>query len=52
MKIDGYLILELEQEDIKDELKINKKLHIKKFVKAIEVLKKYAEYYNKTHLKQ
>ena len=42
--IDGYLILDLEEKDIKEELKITKKLHIKKFVKAIKVLKEFAEF--------
>ncbi len=43
MKIDGYLILDLEKEDFTDELKINNELHVKKFVKATEVLKKREE---------
>lgn len=38
MGVDGYLILELTEDDLKEELKITTKLHLKKFVKAIEVL--------------
>jgi len=42
-KVDGYLILELEEEDVIEELKITKKLHRKKIMKAIEILKEYQE---------
>lgn len=35
MGVDGYLILDLEEEDIEEELQIKTKLHRKKFIKAI-----------------
>lgn len=45
MGIDGYLILELEDDDIRNELKIKNNLHVKKILKAIVKLKKYSEYF-------
>lgn len=44
MSIDGLLILELTEEDLETELQINIKLHRKKIVKAIDVLKQYDNY--------
>lgn len=41
MRIDGLLILELTEEDLKTELQISVKLHRKKIIKAIELLKQY-----------
>lgn len=35
MKIDGYLILDLEEKEIEEELLITKKLHKKKIFNAI-----------------
>jgi pSer/pThr/pTyr-binding forkhead associated (FHA) protein len=45
MKIDGLLILELSEEELTEELKIATKLHRKKILKAIEVLKEYQNYF-------
>jgi hypothetical protein len=47
MRIDGLLILDLEEEDIEIELKIKVKLHWKKIVKALELLQKYSDYLKK-----
>lgn len=44
MSIDGLLILELTEEDLENELQIPIKLHRKKIVKAIELLRQYDEY--------
>lgn len=44
MKIDGYLILDLEDNDLENELQIAKKLHRKKILKAISLLKEYNIY--------
>lgn len=44
MKVDGLLILELTEDDLENELKIFKKLHRKKIVKAIQILKEYNDY--------
>ena len=44
MGVDGYLILDLTEDDIEVELKIKTKLHRRKIIKAINVLKKYREY--------
>lgn len=41
MRIDGLMIFELEEQDIEQELKINIKLHRRKIVKALELLKEY-----------
>ena len=43
-QIDGYLILELEESDLKEELEISKKLHVKKLLKGIQILKSYTEF--------
>ena len=40
MKVDGYLILDLTDEDMKEELNIQSKLHRKKLINAINELKK------------
>lgn len=45
MKIDGLIILELNEDELLEELKITMKLHRKKILKAIEVLKEYHEYF-------
>ena len=44
MSIDGLLILELTEEDLESELRISIKLHRKKIVKAIEMLRQYDSY--------
>ena len=44
MGVDGYLILDLTEEDIEEELDIKTKLHRRKILKGIEVLKGYATY--------
>ena len=44
MGVDGYLILDLEEQDIVEELQISVKLHRKKIMKAIEVLREYTTY--------
>lgn len=41
MKIDGLIILDLNEAELEQELKITTKLHKKKMTKAIEVLKEY-----------
>jgi len=41
MKIDGLLILELDENDLETELMITKKLHRKKILKAILLLNHY-----------
>ena len=45
MKIDGLIILDLEESDLEVELKITVKLHKKKMTKAIELLKEYHKLY-------
>lgn len=45
MKIDGLIILDLEENELEEELKITVKLHKKKMTKAIEVLKEYHKLY-------
>ena len=42
-KVDGLTILELNEDDIEQELQIKAKLHKKKVLKAIEMLKEYQE---------
>ena len=44
MSVDGFLILELTEEDLKTELNIEKKLHRKKIEKAIQQLHRYNEF--------
>lgn len=44
-KVDGLTILDLKEDEIEEELKINTKLHKKKVVKAIEILKEYQVYF-------
>lgn len=44
MSIDGWLIFEIEEEDLVNDLKISKKLHRKKIMKGIEMLKEYKMY--------
>lgn len=43
LKIDGYLILELTEEDLEGELQVNSRLHRKKILKAIDELKEFAK---------
>jgi len=45
MKVDGLLILELKEEELLEELKIEIKLHRKKIIKAIELLQEYHAYF-------
>ena len=47
MGIDGLLILELEESDIEEELRIKTKLHRKKIMKALDLLKEYTDYLKK-----
>lgn len=44
MSIDGLLILDLTEEDLETELKIAVKLHRKKIIRAIELLRQYDSY--------
>lgn len=44
MAVDGLLILELTEEDLKEEMNVNVNLHRRKLMKAIEVLKDYSLY--------
>lgn len=44
MKVDGYLILDLEESDIEEELQIPVRLHRKKIMKGIQLLKEYTTY--------
>lgn len=44
MSIDGMMIFEIEEEDLTSELKICKKLHRKKILKGIKILKEYKSY--------
>lgn len=49
MGVDGYLILDLEENDIEEELQIKVKLHRWKIMKAIEVLREYTNYLKDFH---
>lgn len=42
MRVDGLTIFELQEEDIEVELNIKVKLHRKKIVKALELLREYS----------
>ena len=44
LKVDGYLILDLTDQDLEEELKISSKLHRKKLLKAISTLREYNEF--------
>jgi hypothetical protein len=44
MSIDGWLIFEIEEEDLVNDLKVSKKLHRKKIMKGIQILKDYKVY--------
>lgn len=44
MRVDGLLILDLEESDIEDELNIKVKLHWRKIIKALEILKSYEDF--------
>ena len=44
MKIDGLIILDLDENDLKTELLIKKKLHLKKIMKGLEILKEYENF--------
>lgn len=44
MSVDGLLILELTEEDLENEIQIPVKLHRKKIIKAIELLRQYDSY--------
>ena len=44
MKIDGYIILELEESDLEQELGITLRLHRKRIMKGLEILKDYQRY--------
>lgn len=46
MSIDGWLIFEIEEEDLVNDLRISKKLHRKKIMKGIEILKEYKLYFH------
>ena len=44
MKIDGLIILDLDENDLNSELLIKKKLHLKKIMKGLEILKEYENF--------
>lgn len=44
MSIDGWLIFEIEEDDLINDLKVNAKLHRKKIMKGINMLKEYKAY--------
>lgn len=44
MRVDGLLILDLEETDIEEELNIKVKLHWRKIIKALEILKSYDDF--------
>lgn len=44
MSIDGWLIFEIEEDDLINDLQIKTKLHRKKIMKGIEILKEYKRY--------
>ena len=44
MSIDGWLIFEIEEDDLVNDLKVNTKLHRKKIMKGINILKEYKAY--------
>ena len=44
MSIDGWLIFEIEEDDLITDLKIKTKLHRKKIMKGIQMLKEYKTY--------
>ena len=46
MSIDGLLILDITEEDLENEVRVPIKLHRKKIIKAIDVLKEYNNYLN------
>ena len=52
MSVDGFLILELTEEDLETELSIIKKLHRKKIVKAIQQLHRYNEFLEREREKE
>lgn len=44
MKIDGLIILDIDESDLELELKIVKKLHRKKILKGVQILKEFQKY--------
>jgi pSer/pThr/pTyr-binding forkhead associated (FHA) protein len=44
MRIDGLIIFDLDENDLKHELGITKKLHLKKIVKCLVILREYENY--------
>lgn len=44
MSIDGWLIFEIEEDDLINDLKVDAKLHRKKIMKGINMLKEYKTY--------
>lgn len=50
MRIDGLMIFELLEDDIEQELKIKVKLHRRKIVKALELLKEYQKFLQQKNL--
>jgi hypothetical protein len=44
MSIDGWLIFEIEEDDLINDLKVSAKLHRKKIMKGIQILKEYKSY--------
>jgi hypothetical protein len=52
MSIDGWLIFEIDEEDLVNDLKISKKLHRKKIMKGIKILKEYKTYVHNHFTKQ
>ena len=49
MSIDGWLIFEIEEDDLATDLKISKKLHRKRILKGIKILQEY-KIYIRNHL--
>ena len=49
MSIDGWIIFDIEEDDLINDLKISKKLHRKKIMKGIQILRDY-KLYIRNHL--
>lgn len=52
MSIDGWLIFEIEEEDLINDLKVNTKLHRKKIMKGIKMLQEYKLYIRNSYTKK
>ena len=51
MSIDGWLIFEIEEVDLTEDLNVNTKLHRRKIMKGITMLKEYKQYIRNGHAK-